>query len=68
MTKYTLLFFVFVFALSLFFINTNSVEAQVATSDCVITSTLRLGSTGSEVACLQSQLGIMVDGKFGPNR
>ena len=66
MTKYTLLFFVFVFALSLFFINTNSVEAQVATSDCVITSTLRLGSTGSEVACLQSQLGIMVDGKFGP--
>jgi len=65
MKKYTLLFVAFAFVFGLFFINANSAGAQVATSNCTITTTLRLGSTGSEVSCLQSQLGLTADGKFG---
>jgi len=35
--------------------------------DCTINSTLRLGSTGAEVMCLQQALGgLTADGKFGP--
>ena len=33
---------------------------------CTITSTLRLGSTGADVSCLQSRIGLISDGKFGP--
>jgi len=33
---------------------------------CTISSTLRVGSTGSEVICLQKSLGLSTDGKFGP--
>ena len=33
---------------------------------CTITSTLRVGSTGDQVACLQSIVGATADGKFGP--
>lgn len=33
---------------------------------CSIATTLRQGSTGSEVICLQSKLGITADGAFGP--
>lgn len=41
----------------------NTADAQVA---CTVVSTLRQGSVGTEVMCLQTKLGITADGKFGP--
>ena len=35
-------------------------------SSCTITSTLIIGSTGDDVACLQLRIGLISDGKFGP--
>jgi len=64
MKKYILFLFVFIFGL---FFTTNFISAQTASgTDCVIYNTLRLGSVGSEVSCLQTQLGITADGNFGP--
>jgi len=40
--------------------------SSTASADCTITSTLRVGSTGSEVSCLQSKVGATADGVFGP--
>ena len=40
--------------------------ATPAAADCSITSTLRVGSVGTEVSCLQSIVGATADGKFGP--
>ncbi len=40
----------------------NTADAQT----CTITATLRVGSTGAQVQCLQSALGLTADGKFGP--
>lgn len=37
-----------------------------AAADCSITSTLRVGSKGVQVQCLQTALGITADGSFGP--
>jgi peptidoglycan hydrolase-like protein with peptidoglycan-binding domain len=73
MKKYTLILSVFIFAFMLFGFNLNSANAMpnqgpslnLNASDCVITSTLRMGSTGNEVACLQAHLGLTADGKFG---
>ena len=42
------------------------VAVQSASADCTITSTLRVGSTGTEVQCLQGKVGVTADGKFGP--
>ncbi len=42
------------------------VAAQTASADCSITTTLRVGSTGAEVQCLQGKVGVTADGKFGP--
>ncbi|KKR24033.1 MAG: Cell wall lytic activity [Candidatus Daviesbacteria bacterium GW2011_GWB1_39_5] len=42
------------------------VAVQTASADCSITSTLRAGSVGVEVQCLQSIVGATADGKFGP--
>lgn len=64
MKKYTLILSIFVFLL--FGFNFNIANASTTPApDCVITSTLRLGSRGDEVACLQESLGITADGKFG---
>ena len=35
-------------------------------ADCSITSTLRVGSRGDQVKCLQVAVGVTADGKFGP--
>lgn len=35
-------------------------------ADCSITSTLRVGSKGDQVKCLQAAVGATVDGSFGP--
>ena len=40
--------------------------ATTASADCSITTTLRVGSRGLEVQCLQTALGISADGSFGP--
>jgi len=40
--------------------------AGKASADCTITSTLKLGSKGTQVVCLQSSLGLTADGSFGP--
>ncbi len=37
-----------------------------AAADCSITSTLRVGSKGDQVKCLQTTVGVTADGKFGP--
>lgn len=74
MKKCTLFFFAFAFIFGLFFdVNINFVGAVTtpafnpAFDYTIITSTLRLGSTGAEVARLQTALGgLIVDGKFGP--
>ncbi len=42
------------------------VAVQSASADCIITTTLRVGSTGTEVQCLQGKVGATADGKFGP--
>jgi peptidoglycan hydrolase-like protein with peptidoglycan-binding domain len=42
-------------------------NAKTAAADCSITSTLRVGSTGTQVVCLQTALGgLTLDGVFGP--
>src|SRR3989344_5380831 len=35
-------------------------------ADCSITSTLRVGSKGDQVKCLQAAVGVTADGSFGP--
>src|ERR1035437_11138648 len=40
--------------------------ATPAAADCSITTTLRVGSTGVEVQCLQGKVGATADGSFGP--
>ena len=42
------------------------VAVQNANADCSITSTLRVGSVGVQVQCLQTIVGASADGKFGP--
>ncbi|MES3032177.1 MAG: peptidoglycan-binding domain-containing protein [Patescibacteria group bacterium] len=56
-----------VMTLAIMFVGAVAV-ATTASADCSITTTLRLGSAGAEVACLQSKLngGLVADGKFGP--
>lgn len=39
---------------------------QAAAADCTITSTLRVGSKGEQVKCLQAAVGVTADGSFGP--
>lgn len=43
-----------------------TLKAEQASADCLVTSTLRVGSSGTEVICLQSKIGAQTDGKFGP--
>lgn len=49
-----------VFALGL------AVSATPASADCTISATLRVGSKGADVMCLQTLVGAKADGSFGP--
>lgn len=40
--------------------------SDASAASCTITTTLRQGSAGTEVSCLQSLVGAAADGKFGP--
>lgn len=53
------LFYLFIFS-TLFF------SAQTVFADCTIITTLRVGSTGEQVRCLQVAVGANADGRFGP--
>ena len=48
------------------FVVTVGVNAPVADAACSITMTLREGSKGEEVKCLQAAVGAIADGNFGP--
>lgn len=43
-----------------------AVKATTASADCSITTTLRVGSKGEQVKCLQAGLSLVADGSFGP--
>jgi len=43
-----------------------SPKSAAASTTCSITSTLRVGSKGAQVACLQTAVGVTADGSFGP--
>ena len=64
MKKYILSLFVFVFIFSL--LSINFANATVSTPSCSIVNTLRVGSRGEQVKCLQGVVGANADGKFGP--
>ena len=51
-------------AFLLFFQTAFTVFATSA--DCNLGVTLKLGTRGAEVECLQAKLGVKIDGKFGP--
>ncbi|MEX2052143.1 MAG: peptidoglycan-binding domain-containing protein, partial [Candidatus Paceibacterota bacterium] len=46
-----------------FALTASTADAQTA---CTITATLRVGSSGVQVQCLQMKVGATADGKFGP--
>ncbi|MFA6077124.1 MAG: peptidoglycan-binding domain-containing protein [Candidatus Paceibacterota bacterium] len=43
-----------------------AVEIAPISVDCIIVTTLRMGSRGAEVKCLQKKVGAVADGSFGP--
>lgn len=55
-----------VMVVAIMFVGVVAVSAGTASADCSITSTLKMGSKGSQVACLQTALGgLTADGNFG---
>jgi hypothetical protein len=44
----------------------GSSMAATTTATCTISTTLKVGSKGADVKCLQSSLGLTADGSFGP--
>ncbi len=55
-----------VMVVAIMFVGVVAVGASSASADCAITMTLRVGSTGAEVQCLQAKVGATADGAFGP--
>jgi hypothetical protein len=56
-----------VMTLAIMFVGVVASNATPASAACSITTTLRQGSTGAEVVCLQTALGgLTADGNFGP--
>lgn len=71
MKKYIVLSVLVLIFISLVSLGVGSILASAQTNSapaCVPSSTLRLGSTGEQVVCLQMSLGagLVADGKFGP--
>ena len=58
-------FYLLIFVVTLFSFQTVF-AVSVNISDCEIVSTLRIGSKGAEVRCLQGKVGVTADGSFGP--
>lgn len=52
--------------MAVMFVGAFAINANSASADCTITSSLRVGSVGGDVSCLQSKVGASADGKFGP--
>jgi uncharacterized protein YacL (UPF0231 family) len=55
-----------VMIVAIMFVGAAVVSTEEASADCSITTTLRVGSSGAEVMCLQALVGATADGAFGP--
>ncbi|MEK7128497.1 MAG: peptidoglycan-binding protein, partial [Patescibacteria group bacterium] len=55
-----------VFVLAIVFVGVAVVSDSASAQACTITKTLRVGSKGDEVKCLQAAVGVSADGSFGP--
>ncbi len=55
-----------VMIVAIMFVGVVAVSATTASADCTVVPTVRAGSTGTSVACVQSIVGATADGKFGP--
>lgn len=54
------------FLVGTFIVAAFALVASSASADCSITTTLKVGSKGAEVSCLQTKVGATADGSFGP--
>lgn len=52
--------------MAIMFVGAFALNTEKASADCSIFTTLRIGSAGIEVQCLQTKVGAVADGKFGP--
>ncbi|MCC7160281.1 peptidoglycan-binding protein [Candidatus Nomurabacteria bacterium] len=59
-------FFLGVMVVAVMLVGVVAVKATTASADCSITTTLRVGSKGEQVKCLQAGLSLVADGSFGP--
>lgn len=58
--------YLFTLIIAVFFFSQAVLLVSTALADCTVTTTLRLGSKGAEVQCLQGKVGAVADGSFGP--
>lgn len=47
------------------FVGVVALSSEASAADCTITKTLKMGSKGDQVKCLQTALGLTADGSFG---
>lgn len=55
-----------VMVVAVMFVGVVALDANTASAECSITTTLRVGSSGDQVKCLQTAVGAIPDGSFGP--
>ena len=55
-----------VMTVAIMFVGVVAVSDTASAATCTITMTLKVGSKGVEVQCLQTALGVNADGSFGP--
>ncbi|MFA5841276.1 MAG: peptidoglycan-binding domain-containing protein [Candidatus Paceibacterota bacterium] len=66
MSNFKSKFLLGVMTVAIMFVGVVAVKATpAAAADCTITATLRVGSKGEQVKCLQATVGVTADGKFG---
>ena len=58
-------FLLSVVAIAVMFVGVVAVSNTASAASCTITTTLRVGSKGDEVKCLQAAVGVKADGNFG---